>query len=94
MLVFLSRIRITGGVMLTIPIMEKIAMAAPEARTLKMLQNLEKAMVMAMATKESLKRNFLLLPLGLKTNRTLAKVVTVCQKNVRSILMDIASVAA
>jgi hypothetical protein len=93
MLVFLSRIRITGGVMLTI-IMEKGAMAAPEARTLKMLQNLEKAMVIAMATKESLRRNFLLLPLGLKTNPTLARVVTVCQKNVRSISTDIASVAA
>jgi hypothetical protein len=94
MLVFLSRIRITGGVMLTIPIMEKIAMAAPEARTLKVLQNLEKAMVIAMATKESLRRNFLLLPLGLKTNLTPAKVVTVCQKNVRSTLMGIAFVAA
>jgi hypothetical protein len=93
MLVFLSRIRITGGVMLTMPTMEKIAMAAPETRTLKMLQNLEKAMVIAMATKESLRRNFLLLPLGLKTNLILAKVVTVCPKNVRSILTGFVFVA-
>jgi hypothetical protein len=90
MLVFLSKIRIMGGVML---IMEKIIVPAPETRILKMLQNLEKAIVIAMATKENLKRSFLLLPLGLKTNLILAKVVTVCPKNVRSILTGFVFVA-
>ncbi len=74
-------------------IMEKIIIPAPETKTLKMLQNLEKAIVTALATKESLKRNFLLLPLGLKTNLILAKVATVCQKNVRSILKGFVFVA-
>jgi hypothetical protein len=79
----------------TMLIMEKIAMAAPETGILKMLQNLEKvmAMVMVMATKESLKRNFLLSPLGLKINLIQAKVATVYPKNVRSILTDFVFVA-
>jgi hypothetical protein len=75
-------------------IVEKTTMPTPETRILKVLQNLEKPMAIAMATKEGLKKNFLLLPLGLKTNRILAKVVTVCPKNVRSILMDSVSVVA
>jgi hypothetical protein len=37
----------------TMLIMEKITMPAPETRILKMLQNLGKAMAIAMATKES-----------------------------------------
>jgi hypothetical protein len=60
-------------------------MVTPETEVLKMLLNLEIKTATAMETKGNLKENFLLLHLGLITSLIQAKVVTVCQKNVRSI---------
>ncbi len=76
-------------------IMEKtITMATLEVKVLKVLQNLETTTAIAMATKESLRKNFLLLLLGLTTNLRPAKVVIACQKNVRSTSRIFAFVAA
>ncbi len=81
-----------GGVML---IMEKTTtLAAAEVEVLKVLQNLETATAIAIAAKESLRKIFLLLHLGLITNLTPVKVVIACQKNVRSTSRIFAFVAA
>jgi hypothetical protein len=89
MLVFLNSIRMTGGVVLA---MEKtVTMVTLEARVLKVLPNLEIKTAIAMETKESLRKNFLLLHLGLTISLIPVKVVIVCQKNVRSTLETFAS---
>jgi hypothetical protein len=76
-------------------ITEKMAtIVPPETKVFKVLQNLETTTAIAMAAKESLRKNFLLLPLGLTTNLILAKVVIACQKNVRSTSKTFASGAA
>jgi hypothetical protein len=89
MLVFLNSIRMTGGEMLA---MERtITMLTTETKVLKVLQKLETKTAIVMETKESLRKNFLLLHLGLTISLTPAKVVIACQKNVRSTLKTFAS---
>jgi hypothetical protein len=74
--------------------MEKtIIMLTPETKVRKILPNLETIIAIAMETKENLKENFLLLHLGLTISLIPVKVVTACQRNVRSTLQTIVFVA-
>jgi hypothetical protein len=68
-----------------------VTMVTPEARVLKGLPNLEIKTVITMETKENLRKNFLLLHLGLIISLIPAKVAIVCQKNVRSTFATFAS---
>jgi hypothetical protein len=73
-----------GGVVLATE--KTITMVTPETRVCKLLPNLEIKTAIAMETKGNLKENFLLLHLGLIISLIPVKVVTVCQRNVRSTL--------